>query len=35
MKDYENVKNGPSTLKVYAIIVNFNFYNFESKSLCM
>jgi hypothetical protein len=35
MKDSENVKNGPSTLRVYAIIVNFNLYNFESESLCM
>jgi hypothetical protein len=35
MKDCENVKNGPSTLRVYAIIVNSSFYNFESKSLHM
>jgi len=35
LKDSKNVKNGPSTLRIYAIIINFNFYNFESKSLCM
>jgi hypothetical protein len=35
MKDSKNVKNGLSTLRIDAIIVNFNFYNFELKSLCM